>query len=158
MEVYDYELMGAIGIPDIAERTFKKILSVLDLNTVLTLAKEYMLIGNLMGLPGFGEKTATKVQTGILSKLKLIYFLLDTLTLKHKSTINSTKGKVCFTKVRDANFENNLVSKGYEVSDSLTKETKILIVPSLDVQSSKVDKAKKYGITIMTLDDAIRSL
>lgn len=158
MEVYDYELMGAIGIPDIAERTFKKILSVLDLNTVLTLSKEYMLIGNLMGLPGFGEKTATKVQTGILSKLKLIYFLLDTLTLKHKSTINSIKGKICFTKVRDANFENNLVSKGYEVSDSLTKETKILIVPSLDVQSSKVDKAKKYGITIMTLDDAIRSL
>ena len=158
MEVYDYELMGAIGIPDIAERTFKKILSVLDLNTVLTLSKEYMLIGNLMGLPGFGEKTATKVQTGINSKLKVIYFLLDTLTLKHKSTVNSTKGKICFTKVRDANFENNLVSKGYEVSDSLTKETKILIVPSLDVSSSKVDKAKKYGITIMTLDDAIRSL
>lgn len=158
MEVYDYELMGALGIPNIAERTFKKILSIMDLDTILNLSKEYMLIGNLMGLPGFGEKTATKVQNGINSKLKVIYFLLDTLTLKHKSTVNSTKGKICFTKVRDANFENSLVTKGYEVSDSLTKETKILIVPSLDVNSSKVDKAKKYGIAIMTLDDAIRNL
>ena len=158
MEVYDYELMGSLGIPNIGERIFKKILSVMDLDTVMNLSKEYMLVGNLMGLPGFGEKTATKVQSGINSKLKLICFLLDTLTLKHKSTINSTKGKVCFTKVRDANFENNLVSKGYEVSDSLTKETKILIVPSLDISSSKVDKAKKYGIAIMTLDDAIRTL
>lgn len=158
MEVYDYELMGSLGIPNIGERMFKKILSVMDLNTVINLSKEYMLIGNLMGLPGFGEKTATRVQKGINSKLKTIDFLLNTLTLKNKSTINTSKGKVCFTKVRDANFENKLVTKGYEVSDSLTKETKILIVPSLDISSSKVEKAKRYGIKIMTLDEAIRSL
>lgn len=155
-EVYDYELLGSLGIPDIGEKTFKKVLSVMDLYTLLNLSKEYMLIGNLVGLPGFGEKTATKIQKGLNSRLKTIYFLLDTLTLRDKK--KSDKGKICFTKVRDERFETELINKGYEVSDSLTKTTNYLIVPSLDISSTKVDKAKKYGIEILTLDQAIRIL
>ena len=156
--VYDYELLGSLGIPSIGVRMFQKILSVMDIETLINLSIENMLVINLMGLSGFGEKTATRVQKGIISNLKTIRFLLDTLTLKEKVEPGKLKGKVCFSQIRDPKFESTLISKGYDVSDSLTKATNYLIVPSLDVVSNKIEKAKKYGITILTLDQAIKTL
>ena len=156
--VYDYELLGSLGIQSIGVRIFKKVLSVMDLETLLRLSMDNMLVINLMGLPGFGEKTATRVQKGINSKIKTIRFLLDTLTLKEKVQPGKLKGKVCFSQVRDPKFESELINKGYDVSDSLTKSTNYLIVPSLDVVSNKIEKAKKYGIEILTLEQAIRKL
>ena len=156
--VYDYELLGSLGIQSIGVRIFKKILSVMDLETLLRLSMDNMLVINLMGLPGFGEKTATRVQKGINSKIKTIRFLLDTLTLKEKVQPGKLKGKVCFSQIRDPKFESELINKGYDVSDSLTKSTNYLIVPSLDVVSNKIEKAKKYGIEILTLEQAIRKL
>jgi DNA ligase (NAD+) len=151
---FDYELLGSLGIQSIGVRMFKKVLSIMDLETMLRLAKDQMLAVNLMGLPGFGEKTATRVQHGVISKLKTIYFLLDEIQLKEKVAPGKLKGKVCFSQVRDPKFESELISKGYEVVDSLTKTTDYLVVPSLDVTSSKITKAKKYGITIYNLEQA----
>ena len=152
--VYDYELLGSLGIQSIGVRIFKKILSVMDIDTLLRLSIENMLVVNLLGLPGFGEKTATRVQKGINSKIKTIYFLLDTLTLKEKVAPGKMKGRVCFSQVRDAKFESDLIKRGYEVVDSLTKNVDYLVVPNLDVVSSKITKARKYGITILSLKDA----
>ena len=156
--VFDYELLGSLGIQSIGVRIFKKILSVMDLNTLLKLSMDNMLAINLMGLPGFGEKTAMRVQRGVSSKIKTIQFLLNTLTLKEKVAPGKLQGKICFSQVRDHKFESELINKGYEVSDSLTKSTDYLIVPSLDVISSKITKAKKYGIEILTLEQAHNKL
>ena len=152
--VYDYELLGSLGIQSIGVRMFKKILSVMDLETVLRLAKDQMLAVNLMGLPGFGEKTASRVQYGVVNKLSTIYFLLNEIQLKEKVAPGKLKGKVCFSQVRDPQFESELINNGYEVVNSITKTTDYLIVPSLDVMSSKITKAQKYGITIFNLEQA----
>lgn len=156
--VYDYELLGALGIQSIGVRMFEKILSVMDLETLIRLSNDGMLVINLMGLPGFGEKTATRVQKGINKNLKTIDFLLKTLTLKEKVAPGKLKGIVCFSQVRDASFESKLTGKGYKVTDSLTKSVDYLVVPSLDVVSSKIEKAKKWGIEILTLEQAIKKL
>ena len=152
--VFDYELLGSLGIQSIGVRIFKKILSVMNLETMLRLAKEQMLVINLMGLPGFGEKTASRVQYGIVNKLSTIYFLLKQVQLKEKVAPGKLKGKVCFSQVRDPQFESELINNGYEVVNSITKTTDYLIVPSLDVLSSKITKAKNYGIEILNLDQA----
>ena len=152
--VFDYELLGSLGIQSIGVRMFKKVLSVMDLETMLRLAKDQMLAVNLMGLSGFGEKTASRVQHGIISKLSTIYFLLDQIQLKEKVAPGKLKGKVCFSQIRDPKFESELISNGYEVVDSLTKTTDYLIVPNLDVVSSKITKAKKYGTEVMSLEQA----
>ena len=152
--VFDYELLGSLGIQSIGVRMFKKILSVMDLETLLRLAKDQMLVVNLMGLSGFGEKTASRVQYGVVNKLNTIYFLLDQIQLKEKVAPGKLKGKVCFSQIRDPKFESELIANGYEVVDSLTKTTNYLIVPNLDVTSSKITKAKKYGIDVMSLDQA----
>jgi len=152
--VFDYELLGSLGIQSIGVRMFKKILSVMDLETLLRLAKDQMLVVNLMGLSGFGEKTASRVQYGVVNKLSTIYFLLDQIQLKEKVAPGKLKGKVCFSQIRDPKFESELIANGYEVVDSLTKTTNYLIVPNLDVTSSKITKAKKYGICVMSLEQA----
>ena len=152
--VFDYELLGSLGIQSIGVRMFKKILSVMDLETLLRLAKDQMLVVNLMGLSGFGEKTASRVQYGVVNKLSTIYFLLDQVQLKEKVAPGKLKGKVCFSQIRDPKFESELIANGYEVVDSLTKTTNYLIVPNLDVTSSKITKAKKYGADIMSLEQA----
>ena len=152
--VFDYELLGSLGIQSIGVRMFKKILSVMDLETLLRLAKDQMLVVNLMGLSGFGEKTASRVQYGVVNKLSTIYFLLDQIQLKEKVAPGKLKGKVCFSQIRDPKFESELIANGYEVVDSLTKTTNYLIVPNLDVTSSKITKAKKYGTDVMSLEQA----
>ena len=152
--MFDYELLGSLGIQSIGVRMFKKVLSVMDLDTMLKLAKDEMLAINLMGLSGFGEKTASRVQHGVISKLSTIYYLLDQVQLKEKVTPGKLKGRVCFSQVRDPQFESELINNGYEVVDSLTKTTNYLVVPSLDVTSSKITKAQKYGIPVMNLEQA----
>ena len=156
--VYDYELLGSIGIQSIGIRIFKKILSIMDIDTVINLSVDDRLAINLIGLPGFGEKTATRVEKGINSKIKTIRFLLNTLTLREKVDRSKLKGRVCFSQVRDAEFESKLMSNGYEVTDSLTKTVDILIVPNLNMTSSKITKAKKYGITILDIETARNKL
>lgn len=156
--VYDYELLGSLGIQSIGVRIFKKILSVMDIDTLINLSVENRLAINLIGLPGFGEKTATRVEKGINSKIKTIRFLLDTLTLREKVDKSKLKGRVCFSQIRDPEFESKLINSGYDVTDSLTKTVDILIVPNLNMNSSKITKAKKYGITIMDIENARNKL
>ena len=152
--VYDYELLGSLGVQSIGLRIFQKILSIMDIETLLNLSVENRLAINLIGLPGFGEKTANRVEKGINSKIKTIRFLLNTLTLKEKVDRSKLKGKVCFSQIRDPEFESKLLKNGYDVTDSLTKNVDILIVPNLNMTSSKITKAKKYGITIMDIENA----
>ena len=152
--VYDYELLGSLGIQSIGLRIFQKILSIMDIETLLNLSVENRLAINLIGLPGFGEKIANRVEKGINSKIKTIRFLLNTLTLKEKVDRSKLKGKVCFSQIRDPEFESKLLKNGYDVTDSLTKNVDILIVPNLNMTSSKITKAKKYGITIMDIESA----
>ena len=156
--VYDYELLGSLGIQSIGLRIFQKILSIMDIETLINLSVENRLAINLIGLPGFGEKTANRVEKGINSKIKTIRFLLNTLTLKEKVDRSKLKGKVCFSQIRDPEFESKLLKNGYDVTDSLTKTVDILIVPNLNMSSSKITKAKKYGITIMDIESARNKL
>lgn len=155
-ECYDYELLGSLGIPNIGERIFKKVLSEMSLEKLLYLCKEGLLVTDLITTKGFGEKTCIKIQRGIVSKMNTIEFLLDTLNVKKYK--KSDKGKVCFSKIRDTDFETVLENKGYEISNSVTKDTRYLIVPSLDATSSKTKDAEKKGVEIITLDEAYKKL
>ena len=42
---------------------------------------------------------------------------------------------------------------GGEPTDDLKKSTTFLVVPSLDISSSKVTKAKKYNIPVIPIDE-----
>jgi len=72
---------------------------------------------------------------------------------KHTPLAN-TKGSVCMTGFRDADLSAKLEAAGYTVSDSVTKATKALFVQDATKKSGKIDSAKKYGIQIISRENA----
>lgn len=65
-------------------------------------------------------------------------------------------GKVyCFSGFRDAKLKLKLIEEGNSVIESLTKEVNILVVKDINEGSSKIEKAKKYGIEIVELKKLI---
>jgi NAD-dependent DNA ligase len=64
------------------------------------------------------------------------------------------KMKVCFTKIRDHEFEKYLMSQGIGVANDVTREVAYLIAGSMT--SSKVAKASKLGIPIIDMETAYK--
>ena len=90
--------------------------------------------------------------------MKTIKFLLKELEVYHE--INDAKFKVCFTKVRDKEIEKLVERYGGKVVNSVTSDTTYLVVPDLEVSSSKTKSAKKNGVPIVTIaeiSDIIKS-
>jgi DNA ligase (NAD+) len=153
-DVYDYELFGSIGIADIGQRMFKKILNIYYVNDLKKVAQR-KLTSELTQINGVGEKVAKKIIEGILLNEDLIEFLCSELNVKRSNS--NFKGKVCFTKIRDKELEKVLLDNNIESTDTFSKDIMALIVPDYDVTSSKIEKAKKYGIKIISLEDIKKS-
>ena len=65
-------------------------------------------------------------------------------------------GKIyCFSGFRDAKLKVKLMDEGNCVVDTLTKEVNILVVKDINETSSKIEKARKYGIEIVELKKLI---
>ena len=151
--VPDYILMGSLGIEGISKKSFAKILSIYNIEELITIV-EGNSISQLIKIPGVKEKTAQKIIEGVKENKKLITFLTEELNvIETKGVSNKARFSVCFTKIRDASKEKFIRECGGEVVDSISKSTTFLVVPSLDTSSSKIDKAKKYGIKIVPIDD-----
>lgn len=151
-EVTPSTLLGSIGIEGLSIKTFKNILSYMNMDEILDIA----LTGNesfFTTIPGIKEITAKKLVNGIRNNIALIVFLKENLTLLPEPDINNADFTVCFTKVRDIEKEDYIRKCGGEVVNSVTKTTSILVVPALGVKSSKVSMAEKYDIPIVPIDN-----
>ena len=155
-EIPEQQLLGSIGIEGISTKTFEKILWQISYNELLDLCKddEMKAINTLIAVNGIKEKTAVKIIDGIKENMSLIHKLENNLTLV---PFVSKHGyfSVCFTKVRNDTIEKYIIDNGGEVTDSVTKKTDLLVVPMMGVKSSKVSKAEKYNIPIITINDAL---
>lgn len=152
-EVYDYELMGSIGIQDIGERMFKKILSIYNIDELKAKCEcPASFHKELIKLEGIQDKTAQKIIHGIYSNISLINYLLTQVTVKKNNRVYDKK--VCFSKIRDKEFEKFLDENNVLVMDSFKKDTDILIVPDVNESSSKIEKARKQGKPVIDLKTA----
>ena len=66
---------------------------------------------------------------------------------------NTEKVSFCFTQVRDKDIEDYIERHGGKIVDSVTKDTNYLVVPEINIESNKIEKAKKYGIPIIKLNE-----
>lgn len=150
--VQDYILLGSLGIEGVSKKTFEKIMVEMTIDELIDLVENNN-ISHLVSIPSIQDKTANKIIEGIKENKKLIDFLQDELTILSSKGGNDKLYSVCFTKIRDEEKEKFIESTNGQVVDSLTKNTTFLVVPSLDIESSKVSKAKKYGIRVIQIDD-----
>ena len=149
--VYDYKLLGSIGIPGISDKTFKTILEVYTMDELINICQNYD-EKLLIKIKGIKEKTANRIIAGVLQNYDLIQFLRNELVVIHED--NKYEMKVVFTGVRDKDFEKFLKSKNIDVASSYNKSVDIVICDDVDSGSSKITKAKKDNKTIITIDDA----
>ena len=151
-QVPDYVLLGSLGIESVGRRMFKKITEEYNLDELLDIIdnKEY---SKLIQLSGIKDKTAKKIIDGLSGNLKLIKFLEKELNIIESKGLQKSNFTVCFTKVRDKEKEEFIRNMGGEPTDDLKKSTTFLVVPGLDISSSKVTKAKKYNIPVIPIDE-----
>lgn len=155
----DYEFFGAIGIEDMATKTFKAIFQKIRLREFVDMVK----LGNfdlmharLVSVPGVGNKKAEC----IVRYLKLNEHRKDLMKLLQEvqleetcGSVGATKGRIVFSGCRPSeDVETELRACGWESSDSWTSSTKYLVVPSDDYTSGKVDKANTRGVPVIALN------
>lgn len=156
-DVLESQMLGALGIESISTKTFERVLSYITYDELIELCEnddEGKAINTLLAINGIKEKTAGKILNGIKENLSLIHKLEEELKL-----IPFVKGKskfsVCFTKVRNETIEKYIVDNGGSVTNTVNKNTDLLVVPMLGVKSSKTVKAEKYGIAVISINDAL---
>lgn len=150
-KVNDSVLLGALGIPSVGRKMFEKILTVIPFNELVIMEPTYESEVKLTTIPGIKHKTARRILEGLRSIRYELNEILKHLTVR-KAT--SYKMKICFTKIRDHEFEKYLMSQGIGIADDVTKEVAYLVAGSNT--SSKVTKAHKLNIPIIDIETAYK--
>lgn len=144
-------LLGSIGIEGVSTKKFKKILEYVTMAEIIQFSQEKN-YDFFTVIPGIKDKTAKKLVDGINDNISLIQFLIQELSIQNEPR-SSGSFSVVFTKIRNEEMEKMIEEYGGIVSDSLTKDTSILVIPEKGVNSSKVEKAKKYNIPVVPIDE-----
>lgn len=158
----EHEVLASVGFSSISILKWKNICQAITLDDILNSSDSYIR-EKLSTLKGCGEAT---IQT-ILSERGFLREDLLAISKYVKPSRSSYDNidtiKVCCTGFRIGTSDPlyDELRTNYpqvEMSESLTKKTNILLVPYLPYKSSKVSKADKYGIDIMTLGSFIKAL
>jgi NAD-dependent DNA ligase len=66
---------------------------------------------------------------------------------------NMEKENIVFSGFRDKELEKKMEKKGHVISKDITKKVTLLVVKDLESGSTKIEKAKSYGIKIVSLEE-----
>lgn len=151
---WDYEILGALGFDGIAKEKWKTLLKVYTLQELIDMSMDDINFkASISNIKGLGPETANTIST------QFEFFIRDIFTILSMKNIKISKGSESLPKIRMTGFrDKDLIeiykNKGYDIGEgSVTKDTNILLVPTISHNSSKVTKAKSYGVTIMGVDE-----
>ena len=150
--IADYHIMAALGFDGMAEEKWKRVLSYVDLDLLYKMDINQM-IGALKPVHGVGRAIIESISAGFVNYNDEVGYVVNHMKIiKSRSMIN--KPKVVITGSRDSSLIELLNKYGFDCSDkySLTKDTYCLITNDLNSTSSKMQKAAKYRVPIMTVD------
>ena len=110
---------------------------------------------DLINLDDIGPERAKEIEEGLFENEILIEELVTMFPDLIESKGKKIKGKVCFTgkgpKPRNF-FKKMAEEEGYTSTNSVSKDLTFLVTDNLNSSSSKMKKAKKLGIKILTYD------
>lgn len=151
--------MGALGFTAMAHKKWQSVLQYIKLKDLNSL---YESCGNLdefrMSLknfiPNIGDITCNTIANQWSFFKEDIDFILRWNLIDSYGLSSSDSVQIRFTGVRNKQLQEQLNTLGYDADDSsVTKNTKILIVPYDGFSSSKVQKAmKNQDIKIISID------
>ena len=149
----DYLVMAAMCFEGMGIEKWKLVLSIYSLNTLLGFSRDQLMVA-LKDVKGIGPATIEAIAEGFVGYHDELKFIaqMPNIVSSHGT---SAKPKVVLTGFRDPKVIQSLQEMGYEASDTLqvTKDTKALIALDPNANSGKIQKAKKYGVPIISLAD-----
>ena len=150
--IEDYRLMSALGFEGMADEKWKKILKVYDLPLLFAMTLDQIRF-SLNSINGIGIAIINAVIEGFKLYHTDIELALSKLNIIHSKNITA-KPKVVITGFRDPMVVDIINSCGYDCSDkySVTKDTAIVVTNDVNSRSGKIDKARKYGIPVMSVE------
>jgi DNA ligase (NAD+) len=147
-EIVDYKLMSAFSFDGMADETWKLILKHYTLQEIINMILDCR-DNEFIKINGIGPKTANAIIDGTMMYANDIEYCLNNFHIINSKGLSSGP-KVAITGFRDSAFIKLLIDNGFDASDkySVTKDTSALVADDINSTSSKVQKAKKYGIPI----------
>lgn len=147
----DYRLMAALSFDGMADEKWKTILRHYTIPEIMSMANNGVLSNALIGISGIGPKIVESIVNGMYDYADDV---LTAITTIHYTNFKdaAVKPKVAITGFRDSEFIDLLNRNGFDASDkySVTKDVKYLIANDPNATSSKIMKAKKYGIQVFS--------
>ena len=161
-EIHSKDCIDIINASNCLGRSFGqiKIKMIYDKFPFLISNKEKALkltVDDLITIDGIASITATQ----FIKNLPNIYKFFDELgfkcheekTEKKEIEDNYSKDKIfVFSGFRDKELENKIIENGGTVSNTITKNTSLLIIKNEDEKSNKIDQATNKKIKIITLE------
>lgn len=147
------KFLGALGINGASEKTFINILSMYKIDELLEFAKEKDYIP-LEIVNGISKKKSVSIIDDLNKNLKVINKFLDNISF-NEDVIKPCSFVVVWHLIRSDKVNEIIERKNGKVEKDVTKRTDYLILPSKDINDKKVEKAKKYGVKILTVHEAI---
>ena len=108
----------------------------------------------VQGIRGVGTATLKSLNEGFMANHELISRVIKYVTFNVLTNV-SNRGRVCLTGTRDKTVIEHLTALGYDVTDSLTKDTVLVVRPDPMFESGKTKKAYDLGIKIITINEAL---
>ena len=156
--------LGSLPIASISTITWRKIIneSYESVSSFINMMKEYATPEDMLAdlrIPfGIGDKTMNKIAEGLRLHWNVIKELIVNNCISFANNIknkNSNGIKIGMSGTRDPELIKYLTEKGYDVID-YNNTCNMLIIPYEGFTSSKVQKAKEKGKTIITVAEAYK--
>lgn len=150
------QVIGALGIDNIAQKTCQTIFSDITLDYLLSMKKGRVEMA-LLGIPGIGMTTAQQFSEWINENRDFLEFLLHEMKIVDDKI---TYGAVCFTGFRNKEYSDIFKSIGFPALDRVTKDT-VACVYAGDLTSNNAKRALAKDIPLVhvaQIDELIKEL
>lgn len=157
--IYDYQIVGALGFTGIAQEKWKLILTNFSLLWLMTNYENDEFVSILSAVKGIGPATAETIKNEMWFFLKDLVKIIEMENIISSYGITTDSKVIRFTGFRDKNLLEELNRRGINTGEGpVTKNTDILLIPCEGFTSSKTQKADKYNIQIVPVDEFITNI
>lgn len=148
--VNDYQLLASLNIPHIGLNMARQLLDEFSLDELRNMSED-----QFAGLNGVGPERARALVEQFSAQKDYLDELLSVVTLRREGKAAAQTRTVCFTgkmPEKRSYYERLAADRGYLAVDSVTKDLSVLVAADPAASGGKLDKARKFGIEIISLD------
>lgn len=150
-EIEDWKLLSSLNMKGIGKTICKKILQYTSLMELYE-----MNLDQIDQLPSIGEERAYVIHDYLHRNSEYIARLFSMLNIKTtKGTLDKSLGTVCFTGKSNITRDEWIQiseQKGFTFSNTVNKDLTYLVTDNVSKSGSKINKARKFEVKIITYD------